>query len=155
MRSSDDNRPLPAKASPSDELVRYSSYAPFAMMNELLERFDFAMPRVDIWHEGEFLFVDVDLPGVSPDDFDVLIDEYSLTIEGERRTRERKLARTERPYGEFERVIPLPQHVDTNTAEARFDNGVLEIKVRAIAPRPQGRKLEVTVVRNQPNTTTH
>ena len=150
----EDDRPLPAKHSPSDALVRYSSYSPFLMIRDVLERFEFAAPRVDIWHDGDYLFIQVDLPGVSPEDIDVLIDEYSLTVEGERRDRRERLS--ERGSGRFERVIPLPQHVDTNEAEAQFENGVLEIKVRAIAPRPRGRKLPITVVRdNQPQPTTH
>jgi len=156
MKSSD-QPPLPPERVPPHELVRYSSQVPFAVLREVLERFDFASPRVDIEHDGDYLAIQVDLPGISPDDFEVILDEYSLELEGERRERRERrgdnVARSERSYGRFQRVIPLPQHVDPESAEAKFENGVLEIRVRALGARKRGRKLAITT--GQPQSTKH
>jgi HSP20 family protein len=114
----------------STELVRYTSSTPFGVIREMLEQLDLATPRVDITHEGEQLLIQVDLPGLSPSDIQITIDDYSLELEGERNDRR------------FRRVIPLPQHVDPNTAEATFDKGVLEIHVRAATDR-RARRLEI------------
>jgi len=139
------------------ELVRYSSDSPFAFMREIFERFDIATPRIDIEHRGDQLFIQIDLPGISPDDLAVDLDEYTLTLEGERRERlqrpEGDVVRSERTFGRFARVLPLPQHVDPESAEAYFDNGVLEIKARVLGNRPHGRRLPINVVRSAATTT--
>ena len=114
----------------STELVRYTSLTPFGVIREMLQQLDLATPRVDITHEGEQLLIQVDLPGLSPSDIQITIDDYSLELEGERND------------SRFRRVIPLPQHVDPNSAEATFDNGVLEIHVRAASER-HARRLEI------------
>ncbi|HEY5951911.1 MAG TPA: Hsp20/alpha crystallin family protein [Kofleriaceae bacterium] len=148
--SQQDQTALEPHAGTSHELIRYSSFSPFDALREMFERFDFAVPRTDITHDGEQLLIQIDLPGISPDDIEVTIDDYSLELDGERRDdrsqREGNLLRTERRYGHFHRVIPLPQHVDPDSAEARFDHGVLEIKVRAPADRQRGRKLAISAV---------
>ena len=114
----------PEQAAKNGELVRYSSDAPFAFMREIFERFDFAMPRVDIEHKGDQLFIQVDLPGISPDDIEVSIDEYWIELKGERRR-----------FGRFERLIPLPNHVDPESAEARLGkSGRLVIRPSGTEP---------------------
>jgi HSP20 family protein len=117
--------------SATTELVRYTTESPFGVIREMLERLELATPRVDITHEGEQLVIQVDLPGMSPKDVQVTIDDYSLELEGELNEHR------------FRRVIPLPQHVDANTAEARMDGGVLEIHVRAPTDRLRGRRLDI------------
>jgi HSP20 family protein len=59
----------------------------------------------------------------------------SLTIRGERlqeQTHERDAVFwTERSYGSFCRVIPLPPGAITDSARATFNNGVLEVVMQA------------------------
>ena len=76
----------------------------------------------------------------------VRIEDNALIVEGERRT-ERELdeggiVRTERVYGRFQRVIPLPQGADSESAEARFANGVLEVTIKT-PQRQKGREIEI------------
>ncbi len=84
--------------------------------------------------------VNVDLPGVRPEDFQVEIEEDALVLQGERRSEQEDtrggIRRSERSYGTFRRVIPLPPGANADAAEARFENGVLEITV----PLPQQSK---------------
>jgi HSP20 family molecular chaperone IbpA len=40
-------------------------------------------------------------------------------------------------------VIPLPENADDDSAEARFENGVLEIRIRAPEQKAQGKQIEV------------
>lgn len=148
-----------AAAENGRELVRASAYNPFAFMREVFERFDFATPLVDIEHDGDQLAINIDLPGINPDDIEVTMDEYVLTLEGERHESRQRgegdLMRRERTFGKFQRVLPLPQHVDPETAQASFENGVLEVKVRTIGTRPEGRRIPIHVVGREPSPTTH
>jgi HSP20 family molecular chaperone IbpA len=131
------------------ELVPYRIYSPFALLRDMFERFDFAMPRVDITHADDQVLIQIDLPGIHPEDLEVVIDEYSLELEGEHRElRAGTVVQSERGYGRFVRVIPFHQAVDPSTAEAAFDNGVLEVRVRAVGQRKHERKLPITIVRH-------
>ena len=91
------------------------------------------IPPVEIQEREGKLLVTADLPGLSKDDVRVEITNEGLVLEGERREEHEErvggIYRTERAYGSFRRVIPLPEEVKADQAEASFDNGVLEIRI--------------------------
>ena len=72
-----------------------------------------------------------------------------LTIRGERREEHEEKKEgyyhSEREYGQFSyRSIPLPDGVITDSAQASFKNGVLEITMQAPpAEANRGRRLEI------------
>ena len=91
--------------------------------------------------------VHVDLPGLSPDDVKLRIEDGALLIEGERKSESESesggVMRTERYFGHFQRCIPLPDGATADKAEARFENGVLEVSIVAPQLAPQGRQIEI------------
>ncbi len=104
-------------------------------------------PQIDVLERGGQLVVRADLPGLSKDDVRVEVRDDALVIEGERR-RERTeegegFYRSERSYGSFRRAIPLPEGVDPEQADARFENGVLEVSLPLPKGRPQAKRIEV------------
>lgn len=105
-------------------------------------------PAVDVFQRGNDLVVRADVPGLSKDDITVDIADDQLTIRGERRydhEEERDgVFRSERSYGSFCRVIPLPQGAIADSAKATFNNGVLEIVVQAPSfDVRRGRRIEI------------
>src|SRR5882762_4698881 len=48
-----------------------------------------------------------------------------------------------RTYGRFSRVIALPDGVDADNAQARFENGVLEVTIPLAEEASRGRRLEI------------
>jgi len=104
------------------------------------------IPNVDVEERDDRILVRADLPGVSPDDFRVDIEDDALVLQGERRTvrEETKggIRRSERSYGSFRRVIPLPQGANVEAADARFENGVLEIEIPRLQ-QSKSRRLEI------------
>jgi len=104
------------------------------------------MPNVDVEERDDNIMVRADLPGVRLEDFQVSVEDDALVLQGERRNQREEnrggMRRVERTYGSFRRVIPLPPGANTDAAQARFENGVLEI----VIPRPQqsrSRRLDV------------
>jgi HSP20 family protein len=97
------------------------------------------VPRVDVTRRNENIVVHVDLPGLSPQEVKVEATEDGLIIEGERHHESERTEgdvwQSERSYGRFYRMVPLPEGADLDSVQARFENGVLEIQVKA----PQGR----------------
>jgi len=97
--------------------------------------------------DGKFV-VRADLPGLSRDDVQIEAEDDSLVIEGERRSETESqeqggLYRSERVYGRFSRVIPLPAGADPQKAQARFENGVLEITIPIEEGRSGRRRIEI------------
>jgi HSP20 family protein len=105
------------------------------------------VPMVEVRQRDDKLVVSVDLPGMSSDDIEITVEDGALIIEGERRSehehRDGDVWRCERSYGRFQRAIPLPEGVDTETAEARFENGVLQISLQAPERVRHGRKIDI------------
>ncbi len=98
------------------------------------------MPPIDAFRTDEGLVVCVDLPGFRPEDVDISVQEGLLTISGERvaepDVKEESWVRRERPVGVFERSFSLPQGMDPQSITARFEHGVLELRI----PHPPERK---------------
>ena len=76
------------------------------------------------------------------------LTDDSLTIEGERREEHEEeregFYRTERSYGNFCRVVPLPEGAIAESAKASFNSGVLEVTVQA-PPREVSRKRRIEI----------
>ncbi len=91
------------------------------------------VPPIEVEYKDNKLVVSAELPGVSNEDVSVAITDDAVTISGERRVEreenERGTRRTERIYGQFYRVIPLPDGADPDQATAELQNGILRITV--------------------------
>mgnify|MGYP001152391133 CR=1 FL=1 len=112
-------------------------------MDELLEE-SFVRPRegrmerrperqlrlpLDVYATSEEIVIVASLPGLTPDEVDITIEDDRLTIRGELR---RPLENVdylfqERPYGTFSRTLTLNVPINTDEAEAVFENGVLTL----------------------------
>ena len=95
-----------------------------------------ALPRVkvDVAESNGGYLVHAELPGVKKEDIHVSIDGAQVTLAGEvKREKDVKegerLIHTERTYGKVERSFTLPQEIDDAKAEAKFADGVLELKL--------------------------
>jgi HSP20 family protein len=95
------------------------------------------LPPVDITETEDALVLTFDLPGLKEEEIQVELDDNVLTVSGERqRKHEAKqddYYRYERRFGSFSRSVALPSGVKDDQIEAKYDNGVLEIRV----PKPE------------------
>jgi HSP20 family protein len=98
------------------------------------------VPAMDLVEDKNDLVLRADLPGLSEDDVNIEVKDGVLTISGERKTEEKKedegYYRVERAFGRFSRSLSLPDGIDPEQVKARFDNGVLEVRI----PKPEERK---------------
>ena len=90
-----------------------------------------AGPRVDMYETGNEVVVKASLPGIKPEDVDITVTGDVLTISGEMKEeteqKDKSYIRRERRFGSFSRSIELPEGLDVNKADARFDNGLLTL----------------------------
>jgi HSP20 family protein len=96
---------------------------------------DLWSPRIEVRQQGESLLISAELPGITRDAVKIESTEEGIAISGERReTREEGGGKqdyhlSERSYGSFYRVIPLPDGAQAEQAKASMRDGVLEISV--------------------------
>jgi HSP20 family protein len=104
------------------------------------------VPNIDVEEREDKILVRADLPGVRPDDFHVDVEDNALVLQGERRSEREEsrggVRRVERSHGSFRRVIPLPQGANVEAADARFENGVLEIEI-PVQQESKSKRLEI------------
>jgi len=105
-------------------------------------------PQMEVLRRENEIVVRADLPGMSPDDVQIDIEDGVLTISGERRKKEEEreegFFHTERSYGAFARSIALPEGVDEEKVNARFEHGVLEVTVPLPEQqRQRGRRVQI------------
>ncbi len=90
-------------------------------------------PAVDAYETSEGFHFLVDLPGMTREDLELTFENGMLTVSGERRPdwepEIKGLHRRERAHGRFVRSFTLPQGMDLERIQAKFDNGVLRILV--------------------------
>jgi len=105
-------------------------------------------PQIESFERDGKLVVRADLPGMSKDDINVDIEDDQIVIRGERHNERQEnkegFYHTERSYGSFYRTLPLPPGVDANQADARFNNGVLEITMLMPEQKRNAKRLEIT-----------
>src|SRR5215208_2227163 len=109
------------------------------LFDDVVSRFDvpsvfgrgaaMAWPSIEVVPSDKDVKVTAELPGLEDKDVEVLVDEDVLTIRGEKKaeTEDKERRFSERTYGRFERVIPLPFAVEQDKIAASFNNGVLTV----------------------------
>ena len=99
-------------------------------------------PAVDSYRSEDppQLVVVVELPGIDPEQVQIVLHDRALIIAGERLrpTRcNRRYHQMEIDYGSFQRRIQIHEQVDAKAASATYERGLLQI-VLPIAKRPTG-----------------
>jgi HSP20 family protein len=88
-------------------------------------------PPVDIYEDEHNLILKLEVPGIEEKDVDIRLENNTLVVRGERKIekeeKEENFHRVERRYGSFSRAFTLPNTVDSDSAKANYDKGVLKI----------------------------
>ena len=88
---------------------------------------------VDLWESNDALELEAAIPGLSPDDVSISLTAEALTISAEHRRNEaentRRYTMRELARGKFQRTIGLHTPVDPDKTEARYENGILHLRM--------------------------
>jgi HSP20 family protein len=100
-------------------------------------------PQVDVYRSDDppTLTVQVELPGVDPEDVQLIASPQALLIAGERRRPKDcgHYQQLEIDYGPFQRSITLAEDIDPEAATATYERGILTVRL-PVAPRPAPRE---------------
>lgn len=110
-------------------------------MNHLFDRWNngsspagpSGFPALNVWEDGEEVFVEAELPGLNLKDLEIYVTGGTqLILKGERKpcvSGKGVWHRQERAFGAFHRALTLPFPVDADKVDARLENGVLLLKL--------------------------
>jgi HSP20 family protein len=95
------------------------------------------MPPVDIYQSGDHeIVLTAELPDILREDIDISVENFVLTLKGEKKfapgaaeVKEEQFHHAERRYGTFSRSFSLPQTVDASKVTAEYKNGVLTVRI--------------------------
>lgn len=75
------------------------------------------------------IVVRAEAPGFEPKEFDVRVSSGHLILEAEHKEESKEGNGRRYQYGQFRRTLPLPPGIEEDKIEAKYRNGVLEVKV--------------------------
>jgi HSP20 family protein len=105
-------------------------------------------PAVDVSESDKEVKLELELPGINPEDVEITADNNVLTVRGEKHGERKEDAEdsryhiVERSYGSFTRSFQLPQGLDDSKIQADCNNGILSIRIPKAA-LPQPRRIQI------------
>jgi HSP20 family protein len=131
-----------------DIFTPFENFSPFALMRRFSEEMDRAFsntwgpatgtlagwsPAIEVRERDGNVEIAAELPGMTKDDVRVECTDEGIVIEGEKRQEHEEtrggVRRSERSYGHFCRMVPLPRGAELDKAKAEFKDGVLQVRV--------------------------
>lgn len=117
-------------------------------------------PKVDISEDEKHLYIQAELPGVRKEDVKVTVNNDNVFFikgekkrpfveqkdakDGEVQQEERTYIKAERSYGEFTRSFVLPENINKDSIQAKFENGVLFVTLAKIEPA-KPKEVEISI----------
>jgi HSP20 family protein len=147
-----------------DIFTPFASFSPFALMRRFSEEMDRTFgnvfgggretgawagwsPAIEVRQTDGNMEITAELPGMTKDDVKIECTDEAIIIEGEKRQEHEEnrggIRRSERSYGHFYRMVPLPQGAAADKAKAEFKDGVLQVRVPVPENKQQRRQIPI------------
>ena len=118
----------------------------------LLSNFNTGMtlPAVNIKEDNENYHLEVAVPGLKKDDFELEVDNDILTISAhtktENETNAENYTRREFGYSSFKRTFTLPDTVESENIKAGYEDGILSVHIpkREEAKRKPAKRIDIS-----------
>jgi HSP20 family protein len=110
-----------------DDMMRGLVFRPVRMPGPRIEQI-----KVDAAEDDKAYRISAEIPGVRKEDIKVSVVDNEVTISAEVKSQSEKkegerVVHSERYYGAVSRSFTLPQAVDEQGAQAKYENGVLTL----------------------------
>ncbi len=98
-------------------------------------------PAADLYETPEGLVIRLEIPGAVLEDLTIDLAGQDLLIRGQRRpfppANISRVLHYEIAYGSFERSFHIPIAINPEGVKARYENGILEVRLLRHHPRPR------------------
>ena len=102
-------------------------------------------PKADIIESEKSFEIQLAVPGMKKEDFKIDLKDRELTVSGERKRSAEKndkfFRSVQTEYGSFSRTFVLPESVDFENIQAKYENGILEL----VVPKDEKKLLKTTI----------
>ena len=122
----------------------------FPGMSTFFEReSDELFPAINIIDDGKDYVMELAAPGYKKNDFNIDVENGRLIIKAENKEEmkkeEKNYKRKEFSFRSFERSFPIPDNIDEKSIQAKYDDGVLHLKLDKLElpEKENKRKIEV------------
>ena len=132
--------PLPSSADPAALVQSEINYLNMYLINSglslRLSKTPTWAPAAEVYETSRDYIVNIEVAGMAEDEISHQVINNTLIVSGSRRFRrvseEARYHASERVYGAFERLFPLPSRVQPEKLRTKLSNGVLEIAIPKI-----------------------
>jgi len=108
------------------------------------------IPFVDVIDSGKEYVVKAELPGLKKENVDIEVgpNELSLTAKSdvEKEEKWKTYLHRERAFSTFRRYIGFAESIDTAKVSACMNEGILEIKLPKLAPKPEKERKKIAIL---------
>ncbi|MBL7911553.1 MAG: Hsp20/alpha crystallin family protein [Bacteroidia bacterium] len=123
--------------------------AKFFGKNWIEKEFGQSLPAVNIKEGNKEFNMDFVAPGFKKDDFKISVDNNVLTIsaekEEEKKEENKRFTRKEFSYHSFSRSFTLPENVNAEKIDAKYEAGILNLSVPKLVETKSLPKKEIKV----------
>ena len=107
------------------------------------------VPAVNITENKDAYMVSLAAPGLKKDDFKIAVEGNMLTISSEKEEtkeeKDKKFTRKEYSYSSFSRSFTLPEEINKEKIDAKYEDGVLKLSLprKEEAKKPLAKQIAV------------
>jgi HSP20 family protein len=103
------------------------------------------VPKVDIIESENAFEIQIAVAGLNKEDIKIDLKDRVLTVSGERKLdkehNENNFRSIETQYGTFGRSFSLPEHVNADKINAKYNNGILQL----VVPKDVNKPVKTTI----------
>ncbi|MFP4524194.1 MAG: Hsp20/alpha crystallin family protein [Candidatus Woesearchaeota archaeon] len=97
----------------------------------------------DVYETDKEVVAEFELPGLDKKDIDVQVQDDCIEVSGQKDVEQKDKQHRERRSMSFYRRLPLPANADPENVTARFENGVLKVRMAKSEKKAKGRKVDI------------
>ena len=102
-------------------------------------------PPINVFQQGDDILAIIELPGIDRNELQIQAKENTIRLSGKKSINYPdgvSVHRRERVFGEFDRTLTLPVHLDADRIKAEYRDGILALFLpRAESDKPRAIKI--------------
>ncbi len=87
-------------------------------------------PAAEIYADEANIYLNLEVPGFTPEEIEVQVNAYSVVISGERKEEPNtdfQGMKSEFRYGKVHRLVNLPEKIKSDSVQAKYEYGILKL----------------------------
>ena len=99
-------------------------------------------PLTDVYETKTHVIITMELPGAKKENINLDVSSNGIEISAKQETMTESKGISRTSFTHFKKFMSLPTEVDAKSVDAKYNNGILEIRIKKAKPA-KGRKVKV------------